>query len=144
VRINEIASAEEQIELWKLVSNSVWQSLQQQERAEQQRKAVTKAKRKVVPKPKDNTKVKSPIFFRAKAQPTKPAQGASLKNQPAASSLTSVTNRNKGVGSNFSSTQPVSRTAVRGNTGFAISNQNQEFPHPTIEPTKPSQDSRQV
>ncbi len=37
MRINEITSAEEQIELWKLVSNSVWQSLQQQQ--EQQRRA---------------------------------------------------------------------------------------------------------
>ena len=28
--INEIAIADEQIELWKIISNSVWQSLQQQ------------------------------------------------------------------------------------------------------------------
>lgn len=42
MRINEIASAEEQIELWKLISNSVWQSLQQQEREEQQRNAAAK------------------------------------------------------------------------------------------------------
>jgi hypothetical protein len=52
VRINEIASAEEQIELWKLVSNSVWQSLQQQEREEQQRKAAAAAARKNAPKGK--------------------------------------------------------------------------------------------
>jgi hypothetical protein len=52
VRINEIASAEEQIELWKLVSNSVWQSLQQQKREEQQRKAAAAAARKNAPKGK--------------------------------------------------------------------------------------------
>lgn len=52
MRINEIASAEEQIELWKLVSNSVWQSLKQQEREEQQRNAAAAAARKNVPKGK--------------------------------------------------------------------------------------------
>ena len=52
MRINEIASAEEQIELWKLVSNSVWQSLQQQEREEQQRNAAAAAARKNAPKGK--------------------------------------------------------------------------------------------
>jgi hypothetical protein len=52
VRINEIASAEEQIELWKLISNSVWQSLQQQEREEQQRNAAAAAARKNAPKGK--------------------------------------------------------------------------------------------
>lgn len=45
MRINEIASAEEQIELWKLVSNSMWQSLEQQQREEQQRKATAAAKK---------------------------------------------------------------------------------------------------
>lgn len=52
MRINEIASAEEQIELWKLISNSVWQSLQQQEREEQQRNAAAAAARKNAPKGK--------------------------------------------------------------------------------------------
>ena len=41
MRLLEIASAEEQIELWKLVSNSVWQALQlqKQQQAQQQRQA---------------------------------------------------------------------------------------------------------
>ena len=50
MRINEIASAEEQIELWKLVSNSVWQSLEQQQRGEQQRNVEAAAKKRVAPK----------------------------------------------------------------------------------------------
>ena len=50
MRIFEIASAEEQIELWKLVSNSMWQSLEQQQREEQQRKAAAAAKKRVEPK----------------------------------------------------------------------------------------------
>ena len=56
MRINEIASAEEQIELWKLVSNSVWQSLQQQEREEQQRKATEASARKKAPNGGGRTK----------------------------------------------------------------------------------------
>jgi hypothetical protein len=50
VRIYEIASAEEQIELWKLISSSVWASLQQQEREEKQQRAVVAAQPKVKPK----------------------------------------------------------------------------------------------
>ena len=46
MRIFEIAGAKEQIELWKLVSNSVWQSLEVQQRSEQQRKAAEAAKAK--------------------------------------------------------------------------------------------------
>jgi hypothetical protein len=50
VHINEIASAEEQVELWKLVSSSVWQSLQQQQREEQRLKAEAAAKKGAAPK----------------------------------------------------------------------------------------------
>ena len=50
MRLVEIASAEEQIELWKLVSNSVWQSLQQQQHEEQKRRAEAAAKKRVMPK----------------------------------------------------------------------------------------------
>lgn len=50
MRIFEIASAEEQIELWKLVSNSMWQAMEQQRREEQQRKAAAAAKKRVAPK----------------------------------------------------------------------------------------------
>ena len=50
MRINEIASAEEQIELWKLVSNNMWQALQQQQYEEQKRKAEATAKKKATRK----------------------------------------------------------------------------------------------
>lgn len=49
MRIFEIASAEEQIELWKLVSNSMWQAMEQQRREEQQRKAAAAAKKRTAP-----------------------------------------------------------------------------------------------
>jgi hypothetical protein len=78
VRINEITSAEEQIELWKLVSNSVWQSLQQQQ--EQQRHAqmtaASRAKRKA------KTPVGMPIPKLPKVPTTRPP--ANVQPPPAA------------------------------------------------------------
>lgn len=50
MRIFEIASAQEQIELWKLVSNSMWQAMEQQRREEQQRTAAAAAKKRAAPK----------------------------------------------------------------------------------------------
>ena len=57
MRINEITSAEDQLELWKLISNSVWQTIQQQQQEEQKRKAQAQAqlKRKPLPKAKRTT-----------------------------------------------------------------------------------------
>ena len=55
MRLLEIASAEEQIELWKLVSNSVWQALQvqKQQQVQQQRQAqAAKASKINVPRVK--------------------------------------------------------------------------------------------
>jgi hypothetical protein len=68
VRINEITSAEEQIELWKLVSNSVWQSLQQQQ--EQQRRAQVASTSRAKRKPK--TTVGMPIPKLPKVPTTRP------------------------------------------------------------------------
>jgi len=49
VRLFEIASAEEQIELWKLISASVWQSLQVQEKQQQEAAAQAAARAKSAP-----------------------------------------------------------------------------------------------
>jgi hypothetical protein len=40
--MNEIASAADTLELWKLVNDSVWASLQQLQKAEQEREAAAK------------------------------------------------------------------------------------------------------
>ena len=61
MQINEIASAEEQIELWKLVSNNMWQALQQQQHEEQKRKAEAAAKKKSTPKLKGGDRSVDPI-----------------------------------------------------------------------------------
>ena len=50
MRIDEIASAEEQLALWKLISDNTWQAISQQAEAERQQRAEKAAQRK--PKPK--------------------------------------------------------------------------------------------
>lgn len=86
MRIFEIASAEEQIELWKLVSNSVWQSLQQQEREEQKRRAAAEAAaRKKQPKGKGRVKSVAPAYSPPPPLPNKPAQQPASVKEPLAS-----------------------------------------------------------
>ena len=47
MRINEIASAEDQIALFKLITDKVWQSLEDQQNAEANRKAAQPLKSKL-------------------------------------------------------------------------------------------------
>ena len=72
MRFNEIASAEEQVELWKLISTSVWQSLQQQQRDEQKRRTAAALKKKPTPKPKR----------KGRARPSAPPLGKPLTPKP--------------------------------------------------------------
>ena len=71
MRIFEIASAEEQLALWKLISDNVWTTISQQARTEAQQKAAAAAKSRL--KPKKAKKLKTPP--RAPAPPK-------LKPQP--------------------------------------------------------------
>lgn len=80
MRINEIASAEEQIELWKLVSNSVWQSLQQQQKVQQQRDAAAAAARKSAPKAKRGVRGARAIPSLPKVPTPKPPSPTPNKN----------------------------------------------------------------
>jgi hypothetical protein len=57
MRIVEIASAEEQLALWKLISDNVWSTISQQARTEAQQKAAAAAK--VALKPKKPKSLKS-------------------------------------------------------------------------------------
>ena len=52
MRILEFASAEEQLALWKLVSDNVWGAISQQAKAEAEQKALKKAQAKKAPKRK--------------------------------------------------------------------------------------------
>ena len=58
MRIFEIASAEEQLALWKLISDNVWSTISQQARTEAQQRAAAAAKSRL--KPKKPKKLKKP------------------------------------------------------------------------------------
>ena len=50
MRIDEIANAEEQLALWKLISDNTWQAISQQAEAERRQRAEKAAQRKLKPK----------------------------------------------------------------------------------------------
>ena len=50
MRINEIASAEEQLALWKLISDNIWTAISQQAEAERRQRAEKAAQAKLKPK----------------------------------------------------------------------------------------------
>ena len=50
MRIDEIASAEEQLALWKLISDNTWSAISQQAEAERRQRAEKAAKAKLKPK----------------------------------------------------------------------------------------------
>jgi len=50
MRINEIASAEEQLALWKLISDNIWTAIRQQAEAERRQRAEKAAQAKLKPK----------------------------------------------------------------------------------------------
>ena len=52
MKLVEFASAEEQLALWKLVSDNVWSAISQQAKAEAEQKALKKAQAKKAPKRK--------------------------------------------------------------------------------------------
>jgi hypothetical protein len=85
MRIDEIASAEDQIALFKLITDKVWQALGDQQRAEAETKAAQplKAKLKPIspkkPKPPAARTVPKPTF---KAAPSAKAQSQPVRTQP--------------------------------------------------------------
>jgi hypothetical protein len=50
MRINEIASSEEQLALWKLISDNIWTAISQQAETERRQRAEAAAKQKLKPK----------------------------------------------------------------------------------------------
>ena len=72
MKINEIANAEEQMALWKLVSDGVWSAISQQSRQQAQERAakakLPKPKKRAAPKPAPHVP-KPPSLKKAPAQP---------------------------------------------------------------------------
>jgi hypothetical protein len=93
MRINEIASAEDQMALWRLVSDSVWQAIETQRQQQAQAEQVKAAKAKLKPRGSRRGKSRSAIPMPSpkppplkKAQPpenpsAKPSQAAAAKPQ---------------------------------------------------------------
>jgi hypothetical protein len=70
MRIDEIASAEDQIALFKLITDKVWQSLADQQNAEANRKASQPLKSKL--KPRAKAAIKPTSFKTTLAKPLQP------------------------------------------------------------------------
>ena len=78
MRIVEIASAEEQLALWKLISDNVWSTISQQARTEAQQKAAASKSRL---KPKKPKKLKKPPRAPAPPKP-KPQNKSAVPARP--------------------------------------------------------------
>jgi len=81
MRIDEIASAEDQIALFKLITDKVWQALGDQQRAEAETKAAQPLKAKV--KPISPKKSKPPAVRPAPKPTVKVTPSAKAQPQPA-------------------------------------------------------------
>ena len=87
MRLQEFADAEEQIKLWKLISDSVWHSIKQQAIEQEQKRASSPKKpSKKKPRPTKSTKpngVSQPKLPRAQksVSPTKPTKPTKQQKQ---------------------------------------------------------------
>jgi hypothetical protein len=87
MRLQEFADAEEQIKLWKLISDSVWHSIKQQTTEQEQKRATTQKKpSKKKPRPTTSKKPKTvnqPKLPSAKKSesPTKPTKTTKQQKQ---------------------------------------------------------------
>jgi hypothetical protein len=88
MRLLEIASAEEQMALWRLVSDSVWTAIAQQarqeaaEKAEKQRQAKARAKSKPKAAPLPEPIIASPPPPLPKPKPLYPNKPKAISTQP--------------------------------------------------------------
>ena len=79
MRINEIASAEDQIALFKLITDKVWQALGDQQHAEANRNATQPLKAKL--KPTAKPAVKPMSFKTTLAKPAQPKAQSSANTK---------------------------------------------------------------
>jgi hypothetical protein len=70
--MNEVASAADTLELWKMINDSVWASLQQLQKAEQERKAAQK--KTAAKRPSPTRGVRNPRVVQSKPQQRPPQQ----------------------------------------------------------------------
>lgn len=78
MRIVEFASAEEQIALWKLISDSVWQALSAQQRQEAERKQAQKLRKPKAAGARKKALAMPPVPVPPKQQPQPPTPQKTL------------------------------------------------------------------
>lgn len=83
MRIFEIASAEDQLALWKLISDNVWTTISQQARTQAQQRAAEEAKNRL--KPKKVKKFKKPARVPVPPKP-KPQNKSAVPARPQSAS----------------------------------------------------------
>ena len=130
MRINEIASAEEQIALWKLIATNVWTALDTQQRQQAQQNAVKKSRAKTTghtsaykkpakipapraPVPLPQNKLQQQVQQNAQRPPN--ASAIALSNQPKSPN----TVRDTALAQRNAQTTPVKQDAK---TAFSIHN----------------------
>ena len=92
MRINEIASAEDQMALWRLVSDSVWQAIETQRQQQAQAEQAKAAKAKLKPRSSRKGKGRSAVPMPSPKPPppkksSPPANPRTKPNQPPAANL---------------------------------------------------------
>lgn len=95
MRLLEIASAEEQIALFKLVSDSVWAALTTQQQQQAEEEAAKKAAAKAKPKVKRSLAAKLTPHIQPKPFPTSQHQLPAAATQPTTQPFQSVQNPSK-------------------------------------------------
>ena len=130
MRINEIASAEEQIALWKLIATNVWTALDTQQRQQAQQNAVKKSRAKTTghtsaykkpakipapraPVPLPQNKLQQQVQQNAQRPPN--ASAIAMSNQPKSPN----TVRDTALAQRNAQTTPVKQDAK---TAFSIHN----------------------
>lgn len=118
MRLAEFTSAQDQLALWKLISDNVWRSINSQ--AQQQAQAAAQQKRVVKPKAKVASKVKIPRAPAPKPlpqpKPLYPAKAPIAKAAPAAqvSSRNRLANQSTAKTANLTAQKMASSTVARG------------------------------
>ena len=130
MRINEIASAEEQIALWKLIATNVWTALDTQQRQQAQQNAIKKSRAKTTghtsaykkpakipapraPVPLPQNKLQQQVQQNAQRPPN--ASAIALSNQPKSPNIV----RDTALAQRNLQTEPAQQDAK---TAFSIHN----------------------
>ena len=82
MRINEIASAEDQMALWRLVSDSVWQAIETQRQQQAQAEQAKAAKAKLKPRGSRKGKSRSAAPMPSPPKKAQPPENPSTKPNP--------------------------------------------------------------